>query len=455
MISPGPVDTGAVGDRDASGSLGAPQPTLGVGEAVAITVGIVIGAGIFRTPSLVASAAANEQALIGAWVAGGLISLVGALCYAELASAYPHAGGDYHYLTKAYGRKLGFLYAWARLTVIQTGSAVLLAFVAGDYLSRLLDLGRYSADLYAALIVALLTGLNWAGIRQGTRAQNWLTAIEIIGLVTIIAVGLTLAPAAKPSISAARSTDFGLIMVFVLLTYGGWSEAAYISAELRNARRRMAHVLAGSLVLVTLLYVLANLAYLRSLGLAGMARSNAVAADLMAGTLGAPGVVMISALVAVSALTSANATMITGARSAYALGCDYSRFARLGRWDGRTGTPRAAMLVQGGAALLLVGLGSLTRDGFRTALEYTAPIFWLFFLLVGLSLFVLRTREPEIARPFRVPLYPLLPMIFCLSSLYLLYASLAYTGVGAFAGVGVMGVGGILLMLPERQPAQQ
>lgn len=428
-------------------TAGAPRPTLGVREAVAITVGIVIGAGIFRTPSLVAGAAASEQALIGAWAAGGLISLVGALCYAELASAYPHAGGDYHYLTRAFGRKLGFLYAWARLTVIQTGSAVLLAFVAGDYLARILDLGRHSADLYAALIVILLTGLNWAGIRQGTRAQNWLTAIEIAGLASIIVVGLMVAPAVEPSLPSAESTDFGLIMVFVLLTYGGWSEAAYISAELRDGHRRMTHVLAGSLVLVTLLYVLANLAYLRSLGLFGMAHSNAVAADLMERALGTSGVVMISALVAVSALTSANATMITGARSAYALGCDYPRFARLGRWNERTGTPGTAMLAQGGVGLLLVGLGSLSRDGFRTALEYTAPIFWLFFLLVGVSLFILRVREPDIARPFRVPLYPVLPLMFCLTSAYLLYASLAYTGVGALVGVGVLAVGGLLLML--------
>lgn len=433
-------------------TAGTPRPTLGVREAVAITVGIVIGAGIFRTPSLVAGAAGSEQVLIGAWVAGGLISLVGALCYAELASAYPHAGGDYHYLTRAFGRELGFLYAWARLTVIQTGSAVLLAFVAGDYLARLLDLGQHSADLYAALIVILLTGLNWAGIRQSTRTQNWLTVLEVIGLVAIIVVGLGFSPAAKAVTPVAGSTDFGLVMVFVLLTYGGWSEAAYISAELREARRRMAHVLAGSLILVALLYVLANLAYLRALGLSGMAKSNAVAADLMQGALGPPGVAMISALVAVSALTSANATMITGARSAYALGCDYPLFARLGRWNERTGTPGTAILVQGGAGLLLVGLGSLARDGFRTALEYTAPVFWLFFLLVGLSLFVLRAREPDIARPFRVPLYPVFPLIFCLTSAYLLYASVAYTGAGALAGVGVLAVGGLLLMLTERKP---
>ena len=434
---------------------GVPRPTLGVREAVAITVGIVIGAGIFRTPSLVAGATASEQVLIGAWVAGGLISLVGALCYAELASAYPHAGGDYHYLTRAFGRRLGFVYAWARLTVIQTGSAVLLAFVAGDYLTRLLDLGRHSADVYAALIVILLTGLNCAGIRQSTQTQNWLTALEVVGLIAIIALGLGFGSTAGSTVPTAASTDLGLVMVFVLLTYGGWNEAAYISAELRDAPGRMAYVLAGSAVLVTLLYVLTNLAYLHSLGLSGMANSNAVAADLMARALGTSGVVMISLLVTVSALTSANATLITGARSAYALGCDHRLFARLGHWSERTGTPVRATLVQGGAGLLLVGLGALSRDGFRMALEYTAPVFWLFFLLVGLSLFVLRVREPEIARPFLVPLYPVFPLIFCFTSAYLLYASLAYTGVGALVGVGVMAAGGLLLMFAEERAESQ
>lgn len=429
-------------------SAGAPHPSIGVREAMAITVGIVIGAGIFRTPSLVASAAPSEQALIGAWAAGGLISLIGALCYAELTSAFPDAGGDYHFLRRAFGREIGFLYAWARLTVIQTGSAALLAFVAGDYLAELFTFGRHSSDVYAALIVIFLTALNWAGVRHGTRAQNWLTGLEIAGLLIIIVAGLLLAPAAPAAPGAAgRSGNFGLIMVFVLLTYGGWSEVAYVSAELRNGRRRMVHVLAGSLAVVTLLYLLANLAYLRSLGLTGMARSKALAADLLAGTLGHPSVAMISILVAISALTSANATMITGARSAYALGRDYPRFARLGRWNQRTGTPAAAMLAQGGAALLLVGIGSLARDGFRTALEYTAPIFWLFFLLVGLSLFILRAREPDVERPFRVPFYPILPLIFCLTSAYLLYASLAYTGVGALVGIGILAFGGLLLML--------
>lgn len=436
------------------GAMAGPRPSLRAREAMAIAVGIVLGAGIFRTPSLVAASAGSETALLLAWVAGGLLSIVGALCYAELAAAYPHAGGDYHYLTRAFGPRLGFLYAWARLTVIQTGSVALLAFVFGDYAAQLLDLGPASAGLYAALAVTFLTLLNWSGIRQGTRAQNWLTLVEVLGLGAIIVAGLVLAPAAPPAATApTATTEIGLIMVFVLLTYGGWNETVYVSAELRDGRRRMAIVLVGSLLLITALYLLANLAYLRALGLGGMAGSEAVAADVMQRAAGPAGGALISALIAVAALTSANATMMTGARTAYALGRDYPLLAFMGGWDERRGTPATAVLVQGAAALLLVGLGSLARDGFRTAVEYTAPVFWFFFLLVGVAFFRLRRRRPERLRAFRAPLHPLLPAIFCLTNAYLLYASLAYTGAGALVGVAVMAVGGLLLLRLRARPA--
>jgi amino acid transporter len=161
---------------------------------------------------------------------------------------------------------------------------------------------------------------------------------------------------------------------------------------------------------------------------------------------GGPGAVLMSGIVVAAALTSANATLITGARSVYAVGRDFPALAFIGRWDERSGSPRTAMLVQGGLALLLVGLGALAMDGFQLAVEYTAPVFWLFFLLVGISLFVLRRREPGIERPFRVPLYPILPLVFCLTCAYLLWSSLAYTGIGALVGVAVLAAGGVLLL---------
>lgn len=424
-----------------------PRPVLRPRDAVAITIGIVVGAGIFRMPSLVAGASGSEAVMLGAWLVGGLLSIVGALCYAELASTYPEAGGDYSYLRRAYGPRLAFLYGWARLAVIQTGSIALLAFVVGDYMSQVFSLGAASAAFYAALSVVVLTLINWLGIRQGAAAQLWLTVLEIGGVILIIIAGLLLAPG-DTTVAAPAGGDsaMGLILVFVLLTFGGWNEAVYITAEVREPSRWMPRILVLSLVVISLLYLLINLAYLRVLGMGGMAGSEAVAADLMAHVFGERGALLMSGIVVAAALTSANATMITGARSVYAVGRDFPALAFIGRWDERSGSPRTAMLVQGGLALLLVALGAWAADGFRMAVEYTAPVFWLFFLLVGISLFVLRRRSPEIARPFQVPLYPLLPLVFCLTCAYLLYSSLAYTGAGALVGVAVLLAGGVLLL---------
>jgi basic amino acid/polyamine antiporter, APA family len=425
-----------------------PRPTLGAREAFAITIGIVIGAGIFRTPSLVAGAASSDTLMLLAWVVGGALSIVGALCYAELATTYPQAGGDYAYLRRAYGPRPAFLYAWARLTVIQTGSIVLLAYVVGDYMRQLLDLGPWSSTLYAALTVLVLTACNWLGIRQGTTVQNVLTALELLGLGLVIAAGLLFAPDAVPlgSASTGDGGALGLVLVFVLLTYGGWNEAVYMTAEVRDARRWMPRILTLSLIVIAALYVLANLAYLRVLGMDGMAASDAVAADMMRVAFGERGAALMSVIVVVAALTSANATMITGARSVYAVGRDFGALGIVGRWDDAHGSPRTAMLVQGVLSLLLVALAATALDGFRMAVEYTAPVFWLFFLLVGASLIVLRRRDPALPRPFRVPLYPVLPLLFCATCAYLLYSSLAYTGTGALVGVGVLAAGALLLI---------
>jgi amino acid transporter len=198
-----------------------------------------------------------------------------------------------------------------------------------------------------------------------------------------------------------------------------------------------------------------NLAYLNALGLGGLAASNAVAADVMRLAMGEPGAALISLAVGIAALTSANATAITGARSACALGRSFEQLRWLGRWDVRRDTPANAVLAQAVIALLLVLAGAVARDGFQLAVEYTAPVFWFFLLLVGASLFVLRARDPDRARPFKVPLYPLLPAIFCATSLYLLYSSVAYTGVGALVGIAVLAVGFVLLAVLRPNPAQE
>jgi APA family basic amino acid/polyamine antiporter len=434
-------------------SPAAPKRLLTVVDAVTLIVGIVVGAGIFKTPSLVATYAGEAYIFLLAWVVGGAASLIGALCYAELATAYPHAGGDYHYLARAFGHDIAFLFAWARMTVMQTGSIAMLGFVFGDYVAPLLPLGDAGASIAAALAIVGLTLINLMSLRQGTWTQVLLTGTKLLGVFLVVLVGLLFAAPALPEVPALPTAQraLGLTLIFVLLTYGGWNEAAYISAELRGARRNMVRSLLWGLGIITTIFLLTNLAYLRGLGLTAMSQSEVVAAELMRRAVGEGGAAFVSVLIGVSVLGAMNATIFTGARSGYALGRDFALFGFLGRWQMGRNTPPNALLTQGSVALLLVLLGTWTRSGFATMVEYTAPVFWFFFLLAGLSLFVLRTQEPATPRPFRVPLYPLTPLIFCITCVYMLHASLAYTGTGAAVGVVVLLAGVPLLLVARRR----
>jgi APA family basic amino acid/polyamine antiporter len=395
------------------------KPTLSIFDAGALIIGMVIGASIYESPALIAVNAGSASVTLIAWLLGGVMSIVGALCYAELATAYPHPGGNYHYFMQAFGKDIAFLFAWARMTVIQTGSIALLAFVFGNYATQILPLGNYSPAIYAALSIVILTTINLMSVRQGKWTQNILTAAKVLGLFLVIYAGLAFnssTPAVNSSNIESQGT-FGLAMVFVLLTYGGWNEAAYISAEMRNVERNMTKVLIGSIITTAFIYLLINYAYIQGLGISGMAESKAVAADLMRRAVGEGGAKFVSFLVAISALGGINATIFTGARTNYALGKDFSIFGFLGKWNDRGNTPTNALLVQGAIALTLVFLGALVhegREGFETMAAYTSPVFWFFFLLSGVALFVLRRKEPNIPRPFSVPGYPLTPLIFCL-----------------------------------------
>ena len=437
---------------------GRPKQILSQLDVVSIIVGIVIGAGIFRLPSLVAANVGVEWAILAVWVAGGVISLMGALCFAELVSAHPNTGGEYHFLTLAYGRNVGFMFAWARMTVVQTGSIAMLSFVLGDYAVQILPLGTHGSAIYAAGSVVLLTALNVMGIRETKGLQNILFALTMIGVLGVVLTGFFLmgteGAAASTAIQAEKTLSLsgvGLAMVFVLLTYGGWNESAYVSAEVAGGRRGMVRPLVLSIAIITAVYLLINIAYLGVLGVEGMAASRAVGRDVMHKAFGEPGGVAIALVVIVVVLASINVTILTGARTNFALGRDFPLFKALAFWHVTTGQPTRALLVQGAIALLLVGLGALDRGGVETMIDYMAPVFWFFFLLVGLSLFVLRRREPLHERPFLVPFYPVTPIFFCLSVLYLLYASLNYTGVGAAVGVSVLALGLPLLYLARRK----
>jgi amino acid transporter len=426
-------------------------------------VGIVVGIGVFKAPSLVAANVGDPWLILALWAAGALIVLIGALCYTELVTAFPDAGGEYHVLTRAFGPVIGFFFAWGRLTVVQTGAIAAVGFVLGDYGQRLLDLGPFGPSLYAAPAVAGLTALNIRGTRVSARAQKVLAAVLVTLAFGAALFGLALGGSAEIPSPAATGTavagataggatleGIGFAMIFVMLTYGGWNEVAYVSGELGDVRRNMARVVALGMTLVAVLYLALNSAYLYVLGPAAMGASDAIGADYMRVLAGAPGAATLSVIVLLGALTTMNATIFTGARSAYAMARDSQLLGPVGRWDARAQGPVNAHLLQAALALTLVGLGTATRQGFTTMVEYTAPVFWFFLLLNGIALFVFRRRGlPE--RAFRVPLYPLTPLLFCASSAFMLHASLAYTGIGALIGVGIVALGfPVWLLAPRR-----
>ncbi|HWP24746.1 MAG TPA: amino acid permease [Xanthobacteraceae bacterium] len=431
----------------------APQASLSVLDGVAVMVGIVVGIGIFKTPSLVAANVDSGATFIGVWLLGGLVTLIGALCYAELAAAHPSAGGEYHFLQRAYGRVPATLFAWARGTVIQTGAIALVAFVFGDYASQLVPLGPNGSAIYAALSVIVFSALNLVGTLQSANAQRIFTITTLGAVLVVIVAGLLYVGNSQatvaPSTSGASGGALGLAMVLVLLTYGGWNEVAYLSGEMRDVRRNMMRVMVFGTLILVVLYGAMAFAYLHGLGLERLRTAEAPAADLMRLAAGQTGAVVLALVVCCAAISTLNGTIMTGARTYFALGRDIPALGKLGIWSAKGDNPVNAIVLQGVIAFGLVLFGATTRDGFQAMVEYTAPVFWFFMMLVGLSLFVLRWREPERELPFRVPLYPVTPAVFVLTCLYLLYSSLMYTGLGALVGVAVLLAGVPLLLLAD------
>ena len=437
-------------------TIHAPRPVLRTFDIVSLIVGTVVGAGIYKTPALVAGMVHSDAAVLAFWVLGGVLSIIGALCYAELAAAFPDTGGEYYFLRLAWGPRIAFLYAWARSTVIVTGSIAMLAITFGDYLSPIISLGSYSAYWWAAIITVLLSGLNALGVHHARRAQNLFLAVALHAVLAIVIAGFRANGLSQPSITSVdveqnnASGQLGLAMIFVLLTYGGWNEAAYISAEARDARRGVFRGLMLGLGAVTVFYVAVNFAYLHGLGREAVAASSTPAADLFRLAFGPGSSTLIALIVAVSCMKSVNATIFFGARSNFALGRDWQVFRWLGGWH-QSGAPRRAILVQMLLVLALIGLASLTRNGFASMVEFTAPVFWLFILMVALAVFRLRRTHPDVARPIRVPGYPWVPALFATNAAWLLWSSLNYTGLGALVGVAFLLAGLVPLALEVRR----
>jgi amino acid transporter len=342
---------------------------------------------------------------------------------------------------------------------VQTGALAAAAFIAGNYIASAVPVGSPAA--YAVVLVMALTALNAFGLSLGKWTQNGLAVAITVGLLAVIGAGfyaaaVGLPPAegvVEPGGGAAGAPGLGAIglaMVFILYTYGGWNEAAYLSAEIRAPQRNIALALVLGVVAVTSVYTIVNAAFLAGLGRERMASSEAVAADLLALVAGRPGAIFVSALVVVAVLSTLNATIITGARSNYALGRDFPQlFGFMGRWREESSVPRPALLVQAAISVFLI-IGApifFGAGGVEAMVAYTAPVFWFFFFLVGFSVPILRTWDPVAERPFRVPLYPVTPFLFSLVCLYMFFSAIAYAGIGSLVGVAVLVVGIPLLAL--------
>ena len=429
-----------------------PKQELSLFDSTCIIVGIIIGAGIYETAPTVAQCLGSEAGIFGIWLLGGFLALAGALCYAELATAIPQAGGDYVYLTRAFGPRVGFLFGWSQLAVVRPGDIALMAFIFARYAQKLYPLTEFSQSMYAAAAVVVLTGINILGVKTGKWTQNILTLAKVLGMLAIIIVGFS-APALLPSPDPAVPLSWGgldLALILVMFTFGGWNEMAYVAAEIKNPRRNIVRGLVAGTVAVTVLYLLMNGAFLSSLGLGKMAASQAVAVDAMARVFPEAAGRAIAVLICISALGAVNGLIFTGARISYALGAGHLAFRPLGKWHQRLGTPVWALATQGVLSLAIV----LLAGSFLDTIIYTAPVVWLFFLGTALSVFILRRQEPDLVRPYKVSGYPLPPVIFSLCCIFMFYSSVTYAlgkvpwGLALLSGVLLMGV--LIFQLTER-----
>lgn len=438
---------------------------LSLWDTVSIIVGIVIGSSIFETAPAIFENVYNPWQGLGVWLFCGVLSFIGALCYAELATTYPRYGGDYVYLTRGLDRPMGFLFGWSQLSVILSGSTGAMAFIFGKYCAGLFGVPESEIDVFAIQVgigaVVVLTLMNFFGVVLGKWVQNALVIVKLVGLVLIVVAGLIAFKSdAFVVVEGTAPPSYGGIsvaIILVLYAFGGWNDAAFVAADLKDRRNITKALLLGTLG-ITVIYLLVNFAYL--LGLGYTAARDAypnIAAKLMREAFGDAGSFIISILVMISALGAMNGLIFTGSRVYLSLGKEHRVFGLLGHWNQTLKSPIWALLAQAIVTILMMlAVGTITarnaidetlklsqhvgldltidwgfyRGGFFTLFAGTAPVFWIFFLMTGFSMFALRARDPKIERPFmlKAPWYPFLPMIFCGMCLFGFYAAMRYAG---------------------------
>jgi amino acid transporter len=432
---------------------------LGLASAVAVLVGITIGSGIFRTPAVVAERVGATELVIAGWVLGGVLALAGALTYAELAAIFPRTGGIYVYIREAFGRGPAFLFGWAELLVIRPAALGAIAIVAAEYFWRLMGvegaaplaiLPMTLAQATAAVFIVMVGVVNYRGIHLAALVQNVSTVLKVAALLGLVVLGLVL-PAthelpARPPLSALSGASalsgFGLALVSILWAYDGWADLSFVAGEVRDPQRNMPLALFLGAVAIIVIYLSLNGVYLKLVPIERMPGSPLIAADAAWVVLGRSGVVFVSAAVMVSAFGSLNGSLLVGSRIFYAMAEDRLFFRKLAEVHPRFATPYASIVL---ATLLGIFYVSL-RQFAQLADQFIIGI-WPFYALGVAAVFVLRRKRPDLERPYRAWGYPVVPVLFLLSALYLLGNYLVSEPALFLADVGGVVVTGIPVYL--------
>ena len=414
-----------------------------------LVVGGIIGAGIFINPAIVASRLGATGPVLAAWALGGLVALAGAYAYAELGAIFPRAGGQYVYLKEAYHPLIGFLYGWALVFIIEGGAIAAVSLVFAEYLARLLDWGPSTVTPVATGAIALLAAVNYVGVKPGSRVVNVATTLKIAAIALLVVIGAVANPessglqAPSPGWSqwdwATRLAAFGSALVPILFAYGGWQQTNFVAEELRQPERTLRVALAAGTAIVVLTYLSVNLAYLRALGITGLASTSTPAADLAARVLGAPGERFVAATIAVSTFGFLDVCILASSRVYFAMASDGRFFQAVARLHPRYDTPAGAILVQAGWAIVLAVSGSYAQ-----LLDYVVFADWLFFGLTVASVFVFRRRLPLAERPTRdvgVPGHPFVSAAFVLVSAFVVVSVVRTNPVGSAFGAALLASG--------------
>ncbi len=409
-----------------------------------ITIGGTIGSGIFLTPSLIARAVPSPLLILGAWAVGGLMAMAGALTFAELAALMPRAGGQYAYLTEAYGGLVGFLFGWAYFLVVNAGGLGALSVAFATYFGYFLPLGAVGTKVVAITGLLLLTAINVMGVKAGAIFSDVFTILKIAGIAALVAVGLAFGSAHTTNFSFTASAIPGGLgaglataMVGVLWSTGGWQHATYASAEIRDPRRTLPLAMIVGTTVVTLIYILVNVAYMFLLTPAEIAASPRVAADAVSRVFGSAGGSAISLAIFVSTFGVVGIYTLTAPRIYFAMASDGLFFKRVAEVHPRFQTPAFAILAQSGWAVVLI----LFWGTFENLISYVVFTDWIFFGLAAASVFIFRRRLPNAARISRVPLYPFTPLFFVAMSAWFVAVTLVQRPAQAWAGLAFLALG--------------